>query len=282
MAPVPSLNPDRSLWDWIASELRFQREKAGMSLSALGEKIGAQKQTVSNIEHGRPGWRLNENQAAKLDALFGLNLLFTRLLNYAKAGHDAEWFRQWLYYAERALSIRMYEALLIPGLLQTPEYAHALLERGDLVRDVDGAVKARISRQELLTRSNAPKLWVLLNEGVLDQPVGGPEVMREQLARLLEQPRHVVVRVVPRSAGSHLGLEGSFLITTTEAEEVAYMEACGGGRLAKDRAEVERYCDRMESISSVALPTDRSRDLIAAKMEGYGDVAQDLLQRHER
>lgn len=268
MAPVPSLNPDRSLWDWMASELRFQREKAGMSLSALGEVIGAQKQTVSNIEHGRPGWRLNEDHAAKLDAYFGLNDLFKRLLKYAKAGHDAEWFRQWVGYAERARSIRMYEALIVPGLLQTPDYARALLEGGVVVEDIEAAVKARIGRQELLRRPNAPKLWVLLHEGVLEQPVGADSVLREQLGLLLEQPRHVTVRVVPRSAGSHPGLDGPFLLTSTDDEEVAYAEACGVGRLIKDRVEVARYEDRMEALSSRAFPVDRSKDLIISKMEG--------------
>lgn len=268
MAPVPSLNPDRSIWDWMASELRFQREKAGMSLSALGDVIGAQKQTVSNIEHGRSGWRLNEDHAAKLDEFFGLNDLFARLLKYAKAGHDAEWFRQWLGYAERARSIRMYEALIVPGLLQTEDYARALLEGGVVVEDVEAAVKARIERQNLLTRPKAPKLWVLLHEGVLDQPVGEDSILRDQLGRLLEQPRHVAVRVVPRSAGSHPGLDGPFLLTATDDEEVAYAEACGVGRLIKDRVEVARYADRMEALSSKALPVDKSRELIRAKMEG--------------
>ena len=268
MTTVPSLNPDRSHWDWIASELRFQREKAGMSLSALGEVIDAQKQTVSNVEHGRPGWRLREDQATKLDEHFGLNGLFRRLLKYAKAGHDVEWFRQWLVYAERARSIKMYAALIVPGLLQTEDYARALLEGGVVVDDIDFAVEARIGRQELLRRPNAPKLWVLLHEGVLDQPVGADGVLHEQLARLLDQPKHVTVRIIPRAAGSHPGLDGPFMLSSTDEGEVAYAEACGVGRLIKDRGEVARYADRMEAISSKALPADKSRDLIAAKMEG--------------
>ncbi len=268
MAPLSSLNPDRSLWDWIASELRFQREKADMSLSALGEVIDAQRQTVSNIEHGRPGWRLREDQASKLDEHFRLNDLFRRLLKYAKAGHDAEWFRQWLWYAERARSIRMYEALIVPGLLQTKDYAHALLAAGGVVDDVDLAVQARIGRQELLSRPDPPKLWVLLHEGVLEQPVGADSILREQLARLLEQPRHVTVRVIPRSAGPHPGLEGPFLLTSTDEGEVAYAEACGVGRLIKDRGEVAQYADKMETLSSIALPVDKSQDLITAKLEG--------------
>lgn len=275
MAPVESLNPDRSLWDWIASDLRFYREKGGYSLSALGELIGAQKQTVSNVEHGRPGWRLNEDQAHKLDALFDLNHHFTRLLGYARAGHDGEWFRQWLHYAEKALSIRMYEALVVPGLLQTPDYAHALLTGCGVVEDVPTAVEARMERQELLTRKDPPRLWVLLNESILDQPIGSSAVMRDQLCRLLEVPRHVTVRVVRRSTGGHVGLEGPFLITKTRETEVAYMEACGGGRLSKDQLEVTRYSERMESVSSLALPVDRSRDLITAKIEGlYSDASE--------
>jgi transcriptional regulator with XRE-family HTH domain len=265
----PSLNPEGSLWDWLADELRYQRLKAGLTQDQLGRIIGAKKATVSNIENRQPRWHLNEDHVAKLDEYFGLNHLFTRLLGYAKEGNDSEWFQQWLIYAERAVSIRMYEALVVPGLLQTPDYARGLLEAGGVLVDVGKALKARMERKELLNRPKPPRLWVTLHENAIDQLVASPDVMREQFQALLEVPRHVVVRVVPRSAGAHPGLDGSFFITTTDSEEVAYFEACGVSRLEKGKPQVQTFIERMEDINSVALPGQGSAKLISQRLEGY-------------
>lgn len=100
--------------------------------------------------------------------------------------------------------------------------------------------------------------------------MGGPKVMRAQLARLLEASRlpHIVIRVVPRSLGAHIGLEGSFAVTTVAEGDVAYMEAVGGGRLSLDKAEIRRYGIRFDRIGADALSRDSTRDLIEQVMEG--------------
>jgi hypothetical protein len=222
------------------------------------------------MEAARAGWRLDDDQAKKLDDLWELNGHFTRLLRYARARHDVDWFAQHVSYETRATVMRIYEALIVPGLLQTEDYARAALTAGQVVKDVEAAVAARMERQKVLAREDPPWLWVLLNQSVLEQPVGGPKVMRVQLARLLEVSRlpHIVIRVVPRSLGAHVGLDGSFKITTVNEGDVAYMEAVGGGRLSMDRAEIRRYGIRYDRIGADALSRDSTRSLIEQVMEG--------------
>src|SRR4051794_18435530 len=90
------LDPDASLWDWLACDLRFYRESHGLTGTQLGEIIGCVRSTVSNLEAGR--LKLAEDQAKKLDAQWGTNGHFLRLLKFARAGHDPDWFRQYTQY----------------------------------------------------------------------------------------------------------------------------------------------------------------------------------------
>jgi hypothetical protein len=110
---------------------------------------------------------------------------------------------------------------------------------------------------------------VLLSESVLDWPVGGTEVMRSQLARLLELSElpHVTLRVVPRSAGAYEGLDGPFKVITVEEGEIAFVEAPNGGRLVMDAAEVRGLRLRFDRIGAIALPIDSSRSLVKQIME---------------
>lgn len=268
MVARESLDPDSSLWDWIAVDLRFWRLKHGMSQEEVGRIIHVNRHTVSNLEAGRYGYRLDSDQALALDTAWDLNLHFTRLLKYAKAGHTPNWFLQHVKYEVRSSVLRSFSSLVVPGLLQKEAYARELLIKGG-VKDVDAALKTRIERQEILTKPDPPLIRMILDHGVLDRPVGGPAAMRQQLAWLLEASTlpNVVVRVVPRSAGAYLGLDGPFLITTVPEGDVAYLEACGGGRLTTDRTEVRRYNERYDLIGDHALPVDSSRELIKSVME---------------
>ncbi|WP_433338852.1 DUF5753 domain-containing protein [Spirillospora sp. CA-294931] len=128
-----------------------------------------------------------------------------------------------------------------------------------------------MKRQEVLTRKRPPLLWVLMDESVLYRPVGGPGVMREQLARLVEasDTPHVMIRVIPQATGFHLGLDGSFNTLTMESSESAYVEAPGGGRLIQGNTEVREFGVRWDRIGASALPWDSSRDLVARAMERF-------------
>src|ERR1700754_3634006 len=119
MAPVESLDPDTSFKHWIASDLRFFRERAELSLTQMGLVMGCNRHTVSNIEHARDGWNMNEDQAKRLDAHFQLNGHFQRLVRYARTAHDPDWFAEYAKHEAKALVIRTYRLSLIPGLFQT-------------------------------------------------------------------------------------------------------------------------------------------------------------------
>jgi transcriptional regulator with XRE-family HTH domain len=263
------LDPDSSLWHWIAVDLRFWRLKSGMSQEDVAKIIHVNRHTVSNLEAGRYGYRLDSDQALALDTTWDLNFHFTRLLKYAKAGHTPNWFRQHIEYEARASLLRAYSPLLIPGLLQTEAYVRALLAGGRVGKDIDAAVETRLERQKILAKEDPPLFRVILDYAALDRLIGGPTVMKEQLAWLLEASEllNVVVRVVSKSAGSYPGLDGPFLITTVAEGEVAYMEACGGGRLTVDKAEIRGYGLKYDHISDVALPVDASREFIVSMME---------------
>ncbi|GAA3987624.1 helix-turn-helix transcriptional regulator [Actinomadura viridis] len=237
MAPLPYVNPDDSLWSWLAFDLRRYREVNGQTQTEVARIIGVSKQQVHNIESGIR--KLHRKQAEILDALWGTAGHFARLLKFAKAGHDPNWFKAFVAYESRAHTIKTYTLAVVHGLLQTPDYARALLAAGG-VANIGASLDARMARQEILSRPSPPEMWVLMNESVLDQPVGGPSVMRRQLAHLLEISERpgMWLRVIPRRVGAHMGLDGAFTVYSTQAEEVAYLEAFGGGRLAEDSSEV--------------------------------------------
>ncbi|MFI0357479.1 Scr1 family TA system antitoxin-like transcriptional regulator [Actinomadura sp. 9N407] len=264
MAPHPGVNPDDSLWSWLAFDLRRYRECRGMTQLDVAKIINVTKQQVHNLESGirKP----NKSQTQLLDLAWDTGGHFTRLRKFAEAGHDPHWFRTFVQYEARAKIIKTYTLSVVHGLLQTPDYARALLVAGGL-QNVDVAVEARMARQEVLAQ--APDIWALINEAVLDQPVGGPAVMRAQLAHLLEFSRrpNAWVRVVPRRVGAHMGLDGSFTVISTRSETVTYLEAFGGGRLAQETAEVEEFALRFDRIGADAMSRADSRTLIEKAME---------------
>ncbi|TDC64894.1 XRE family transcriptional regulator [Actinomadura sp. GC306] len=263
-----SLNPEGSLWDLIAVQLRRHREERRMSGSELGLILDLDRSSVSRLESGQV--KLLEKHARVLDRQWGTQDLFRVLVLFAKAGHDPEWFKAHFELEVRAAELRIWELAWIPGLFQTEAYTREAVLAGGF-RDVDGRVGVRMKRQECLLRDPAPNLWVMLDEGVIRQPVGGPQVMRGQLARLLElgeQP-NISVRIVPQRAGAHVGRDGSFKIMTVDGSDSVYVEASFGGRLVVDVTDVRSYRANFDRISDRALPVDASAELIQQVMEGF-------------
>ncbi|MQY07285.1 Scr1 family TA system antitoxin-like transcriptional regulator [Actinomadura macrotermitis] len=271
MAPLESLNPDLSFKHWIASDLRFFREREGLSLAQLGQIVKASRHTVSNIEHARDAWNMNEDQAERLDRYLRLNGHFQRLVRYARTAHDPDWFAEYTKHEAKALEIRFYRLSLLPGLFQTPGYARALISGARFVQDIEAAVEDRMQRREVLTREDPPFVWVLLDESVLYRPVGGPEVMREQLAFLRDATdmRSVTIQITPQTTGYYMGLDGSFNSLTMESGGLTFVEAPGGGRLIQGTAELREFGVRWARIGASALPWDASRALILRAMERF-------------
>lgn len=266
MVNKKSLDPHGSLWALIAVHLRVQREQRGMSGSALADLLKVNRSTVSRLEAGII--RLSERHAMVLDRYWATGGVFLALVTAAKSRHDSEWFKQHTEKEARASRLRLWELSWIPGLFQTGNYAKSQFHAAGL-HDIDSNVTIRMSRQRVLSRNPPPTIFALLDQGAIEQPVGGPEVMREQLARLLELAAlpNITIRIVPRSAGAHVGRDGSFELITVDGTDSAYVEATVAGRLVTDPGEVDSFQVLYDRIGSVALPVGPSLDLIKETME---------------
>jgi hypothetical protein len=182
-------------------------------------------------------------------------------------GSVPPWFADWAQDIEaQALTLRWFEPLIVPGLLQTEPYARALYATrvGLSADDVDALVTARIARQELLAREAPPMLWVILDEGVLRRPVGGPHVMAEQVRLLHEATSRPSVRieVVPATIGAHDGLSGAFTIADLPGQPgaAAYREGARQGQVVTGHDEVRDLMTCWDTLRSEAL--SRSESLV--------------------
>ncbi|GAA4224181.1 hypothetical protein GCM10022254_03080 [Actinomadura meridiana] len=263
--------PVGTLWQLIAIQVRRHRQEHGISGEALGRLLDLDRSTVSRLESwDRPGAiKLQEKHAVKLDAEWKTAGLFVTLVRFAKEGHDREWFATHLEMEARATEERIWETSWVPGLFQVESYVRALVESAGLP-DVEDEVAARMKRQEMLDRTPVPLFWVVLHENVITEEVGSPQVMREQLARLLElaaRPK-ISIRIVPRTVGAHVGRDGAFKIMTVDGTDSAYVEAAQEGRLVQDATDVRSYRARFDRIGDEALPVRASLELIKQVMEG--------------
>ncbi|GAA3195691.1 helix-turn-helix transcriptional regulator [Actinocorallia longicatena] len=266
-----TLDPSSKLWHLIAVELRRQRELSGISGSKLAELLDCDRSTVSRYESGL--LKLTEKHARMLDQAWGLNGLFANLIRFARKRDDEDWFVGLTDYEARASRIKMWELTLVPGLLQTPGYMRAALTAGaGLIDDLDESVARRAARQEVVFgRPRPPMISVILNWVVLQQPIGGDEVMRDQLAHLLELASrpYVSVRVLERPVGAHVGLDGSCKLLTVDDRDIAFFDAPTGGRLMRDPGEVLNIAMRFDQIGDLATASGPSFTLIERAMEAY-------------
>jgi transcriptional regulator with XRE-family HTH domain len=263
------LDPKLSLWHFLAYALRFEREKHGLSLTQMGQIISAARSTVSNIEAGRR--KIDERQAKIIDRKWNTGRLFELLLWFARTAHDPDWFRQYTQYEAIAAAIKIYHGQAIPGLLQTDDYIHALLQVSD-VKDIEAALAERIARNRaILDREDPPLVWALMDESVLALPVGGSDVMKAQLKHLRELADlpNMIVRIIPTSSGAHLGIDGPFQVISLETRDVGYSGAQSGGRLIEGTGEVKELDVRFNRIGAKAASEDGSRALIEQYLERY-------------
>lgn len=251
--------------------LRFYRVKAGLAQTDLADHIHFSDDLISKIEMGqRPP---TEQFAAACDAMpkLGTSGALTELrghLNEAlKRRGFPGWFQPWAAREAEATALRWFEPLIVPGLLQTEDYARALLRTrvGDTDEEIEEMVAARMARQAILARLKPPTLWVVIDEGVLHRPVGGAEVMREQLlhlAQMSERP-NVVLQVVPAATGAYEGLRGPFILASfASGQDVAWQEAAAFGQFIEDRNGLALVVAAWDTIKAEALPHGASLQLV--------------------
>jgi len=263
---------DTAALSLFADELKAAREQRGWSQADLAGQIPYSLSTISMVEalHRVP----TRDLAVHLDKVFATPGTFARLEARLRDLPFPASFRPFAAYEAEATALYVFEHSLVPGLLQTPEYARAVLAtRPNTAEDeIDNLVAARLARQDVLTRDEppAPLLWALIDEGVLHRPVAPAEVMHDQLARLVEVSRrpNVTVQVLPYSAGGHTGLLGAFTIADLGGNPgTVNVEDITDGRVFEDPSMVSRVTLRYKSLQSEALPKGASRELIARVTE---------------
>jgi len=276
MPAVRDLDPTASPAHFFGAEVRRARITAGMTLAALAATIPCDASTVSRIEAGTlsPGQRF----AVACDEAFPqMNGWFSRFCHDSRtwAGPHPPWFRDWVETEQRATVICWWEPLLIPGLLQTEDYACAVLGWGPDDRgDLDERVAARLDRQHVFDRETPPEVWILIGEPVLGYCVGSAGVMRKQIDHLTEmaaRPR-VTIQVVSVAAAAYGGLSGAFAIgTDSGAETVVYLETGVQGMVIRDPKLITRAASMFDHLRAEALPRSQTLDVLARAGEKWND-----------
>ncbi|GAA4638709.1 helix-turn-helix transcriptional regulator [Actinoallomurus vinaceus] len=244
-------------------ELRHYRKAASLTQAQLAAKIFCSESLISSIETGQAP--ATPEFAKDADEALAAGGTLSRTLDWRKgAPAYPAWFVDFLPSEEQAAQLRAFEIELVYGLLQTPDYARALLG-GD-----EAAVEARMRRQQILTRESPPPpaLYCVLDEAVLRRNVGGATVMYEQLQHLLQvsDRENIGVQIVP--SRFHRGVRGPFVVATLEdGSEVAHAENAFGGAVSTRQEDLATVVTSWESIRTEALPADMSRDLIRRTAE---------------
>ncbi|MEH1014108.1 Scr1 family TA system antitoxin-like transcriptional regulator [Micromonospora sp. CPCC 206060] len=257
---------DSGTLDLFADELRRARADAGFTQETLAQRVSYSPSLIAKIELAQR--RPTREFAQHCDDVLATGGRLARIQKVVGRVQVLPWFRQWVEIEQSATALYSFELSVFPGLLQTEAYARALLQAGALRRtgEVEQQVAARLERQAILHRDDPPHLAAVVDERVLHQPVGGPEVMREQLDHLVricaERPR-VRIQVVPTAVGVHVGLSGPFIVATLpEENDAAFLDDLLYGQLLDRPREIAVLRQAWESIRSEALSHQQSIELI--------------------
>jgi hypothetical protein len=265
----------------LGAQLRRLREGRGISREDAGWEIRASGSKISRMELGRVSFK--ERDVADLLTLYGVTdeqereALFslTRQANSPGWWHRygdilPSWFQPYLGLEAAASLIRTYEVQFVPGLLQTPEYARAVIllgHAGASSEEIDRRVELRQARQRILAKPDPRQLWAVIDEAVLRRPVGGPDVMRAQIEWLLEASKspNIRLQIIPFQAGGHAAAGGSFAILRfpePELPDVVYVEQLTGAIYLDKREDVDVYAAAMELVCVEAEPPGNTARLL--------------------
>ncbi|WP_018658518.1 helix-turn-helix domain-containing protein [Actinomadura flavalba] len=261
----------------LARELRKLREDQGLTLQEVADRLDWSRATVSRLETGQT--RPKTDDIAGLLNLYGVPSPDRDAL-IALAGETSRrgW---WTAYADvftgsyvaledDASRIRTWDPQLVHGLLQTEDYARTVITAGRLLSDtgqIERRIDARRIRQTLLDRESAPHMHMIVDEAVLHRMIGGPGVMRAQLARLglLAERETITIQVMPFARREHAGLDGRFTILSypdPADPDIAYVEGTMGDVYLESLAETAKHVDRFQRIEEAALSPEESAHLI--------------------
>jgi transcriptional regulator with XRE-family HTH domain len=274
----------------LAAELRKLRDQSGLSVTEVARRLGWQASRLSRIETRQSGIaapdlrKLLDFYEAGDDGYRG------HLAELARRVNERGWWQKYAgligsEYADligleaEARVIRSYEQELVPGLLQTPDYARAAIRASrpaDTTAEIGRRAEIRMERQELLARPDPapPRFNVVLSEAALRRPVGGYDVMRAQIEHLT-RPRdraNVTIQVLPFDAGAHPSMVGPFTMMTFHDPDdlgVVNIEYATGSVFLEDPAELRAYDEQWSALQASALSADDSQSLLKSTSFGY-------------
>ena len=267
---------------FLGGQLRKLREAAGITPDRAGYEIRASRSKISRVEHGRVSFK--ERDVADLLTLYGVTDEGERrrMLNLAQHANSQgwwsryddvmpDWFETYVGLEQATSLIRTYELQFVPGLFQTEDYARAVTvlgHRSAAADEIERRVSLRLQRQQILTRPDAtPRVWAVIDESALRRPLGGREVMRAQLTRLIElgELSQVTLQVMPFDQGGHSAAGGSFSIlrfAEPELPDIVYIEQLTGALYLDRLEEADHYREVMNSLSAEAeTPAESARQL---------------------
>jgi transcriptional regulator with XRE-family HTH domain len=270
-----SPDPNSSALAFFGSELRRLREIAGMTQAAVAQRTQFALATVSAYETGK---RIPSPEFAEgADKLFGTDGYLARLQGLVDTLSVLPWFRSRVEVERNAAEIREYESYQVPGLLQTEDYARAVIgaARPMLAKDaIERAVALRLTRQQILEpdedlpidQEQTPRLWAIIDESALTRVVGSAEIMREQRQHLISLAHlpNITIQVISNNDGVTCGYGKAFTILTPagNGSSVVYLEDVRSARYLRDRDEVAQYVLIFDHLRSCALNDSKSLELI--------------------
>jgi hypothetical protein len=273
----------------LGAQLRRLREGKGISREDAGYEIRASGSKISRMELGRVSFK--ERDVADLLSMYGVQDMAEReaLLGLARQANNPGWwhhygdilpgwFQSYLGLEAAATLIRTYEIQFVPGLLQTPEYARAVIllgHAGATADEIDRRVELRRQRQQILQRNDPPQLWAVIDEAVLRRPIGGPEVMRAQIEALIEAAKkpNVRLQIIPFHAGGHAAAGGPFAILRfpePELPDVVYVEQLTSAIYLEKRDDVDHYAIAMERVCIDAEPPNHTQEILGKLLHEVG------------
>ncbi|MFF7970855.1 Scr1 family TA system antitoxin-like transcriptional regulator [Streptomyces sp. NPDC007905] len=270
----------------LGSQLRRLREARGITREAAGYSIRASESKISRMELGRVSFKTRDVE--DLLTLYGITdeaereslLSLAREANVAGWWHSytdvlPTWFPTYVGLEGAASLIRVYEVQFVHGLLQTEDYARAVVRRGmkgASAADVDRRVALRLERQKHLLADNAPEFHIVLDEAALRRPYGDRDVMRGQFQHLIDvsQRPNVRLQVMPFSFGGHSGESGAFTILSfpeSDLSDVVYVEQLTSALYLDKREDVAQYEQALKELQQDSPGPDESRDLLRGLLQ---------------
>ncbi|MGM9342618.1 helix-turn-helix domain-containing protein [Streptomyces salinarius] len=269
----------------LGRQLEELRTRAGLTFEQAGEAIGVSHSTIRRLEAAKVA-RLRLPDVEKLLQTYGVRDR-QEIDTFLKSAREAnkrgwwhtyrdvmpDWFAAYLSLEQAALHIRAYEPGFVHGLLQTPAYARALLSAGNPHASsaaTERRVALRMRRQEILTRPSPPRLWVVMDETVLRWPVGGAEVMRQQVDHLIEVGRlpNVTLQIMPFAGGPHPAMRAGaydlFRFRAPELPDIVYLGGLVGAVYLDKPDDVLVYREALDRLGAQAVPARGTEELLGA------------------